>query len=124
MTTIPTTLLIIGSIIFFVLGGFVGVIIMTLLQIGRESDKDFDRLPSIWVGFVEGEDPEPILIRLVDWYGVDVYKMNLMGDYEHVCTLPNTFTSRTKLEEYIKRSGPFLTRREKEKEASKKEDEA
>lgn len=110
------------TLLGFFIGGMIGVIIMALLQIGRESDKDFDRLPSIWVGFVEGEDPEPLLIRMVDWYGIEVYMLNQTGDYEHVCTLPHSFTSRTKLEEYIKRSGPFLTRREKEKEASKKED--
>lgn len=39
MTTIPTTLLIIGSIIFFMLGGFVGVIIMALMSIAKEADR-------------------------------------------------------------------------------------
>jgi len=39
MTTLPTTLLIIGSIIFFVLGGFVGVIIMALMSIAKEADR-------------------------------------------------------------------------------------
>ena len=100
----------------------IGVSVMSLLQIGRESDKDFDRLPSVWIGFVEGDRYEPMLIRMVKGYGIEVYTLNVMGDYEHVCTLPHTFTSRTKLEEYIKRSGPFLTRSDKEK--LKKEDEA
>lgn len=96
------------------IGGMIGVIIMTLLQIGRESDKDFDRLPSVWVGFVEGKHNEPLLIRMVKGYGIDVYTMNQMGDYEHVSKLPYSFTSRTKLTEYIKQSGPFLTRSDKE----------
>lgn len=110
------------TLLGFFIGGMIGVIIMALLQIGRESDKDFDRLPSVWVGFVEGDRYEPLLIRMMKGYGIEAYTLNVMGDYEHVCTLPHTFTSRTKLEEYIKQSGPFLTRREKEKEASKKED--
>lgn len=122
MTTLPTTLLIIGSIIFFILGGFVGVIIMTLMQIGRESDKDFDRLPSVWVGFVEGKHNDPLLIRMTRGYGIDVYMLNKTGDFEHVSKLSHTFTSRAKLEEYIKLSGPFLIR--SDKKALKKEDEA
>ena len=113
MTTLSTITLIIGSIIFFMFGVFVGVIIMALLQIGRESDKDFDRLPSVWIGFVEGDRYEPLLIRMVKGYGIEVYTLNTMGDYEHVSKLPYSFTSRTKLEEYIKRSGPFLTRDDK-----------
>ena len=39
MTTIPTTLLIIGFIIFFILGGFVGVIVMALMNIAKEADR-------------------------------------------------------------------------------------
>lgn len=39
MTTISTTLLIIGFIIFFMLGGFVGVIIMALMNIAKEADR-------------------------------------------------------------------------------------
>ena len=39
MTTLPTTLLIIGSIIFFILGGFVGVIIMALMNMAKEADR-------------------------------------------------------------------------------------
>jgi len=42
MTTLPTTLLIIGSIIFFVLGGFVGVIIMALMSIAKEADRHIE----------------------------------------------------------------------------------
>lgn len=110
------------ALLGFFIGGMIGVIIMTLLQIGRESDKDFDRLPSVWIGFVEVEHHEPLLIRMVKGYGIDVYTMNLMGDYEHVSKLPYSFTSRTKLTEYIKRSGPFLTRGDKK--VLKKEDEA
>jgi hypothetical protein len=109
------------ALLGFFIGGMIGVIIMTLLQIGRESDKDFDRLPSVWVGFVEGEHHEPLLIRMIRGYGIDVYMLNATGDYEHVSKLPYSFTSRTKLTEYIKRSGPFLTRSDKEE--LKKEDE-
>lgn len=110
MTNLLWTLL--GALI----GGMIGVIIMTLLQFSHESDKDFDRLPSIWVGFVEGKHNEPLLIRMVKEYGIDVYTMNQMGDYEHVSKLPYSFTSRSKLTEYIKQSGPFLTRSEKNQE--------
>ena len=39
MTTLPTPLLIIGSIIFFMLGGFVGVIIMARMSIAKEADR-------------------------------------------------------------------------------------
>lgn len=98
------------------IGGAIGITITTILQIGRESDKDFDRLPSVWVGFVEVEHHELLLIRMTKGYGIDVYKLNKTGDYEHVSKLPHTFTSRTKLTEYIKRSGPFLTRSEKNQE--------
>lgn len=44
MTTLPTTLLIIGSIIFFVLGGFVGVIVMAVISVGRESAEEADQI--------------------------------------------------------------------------------
>lgn len=98
----------------FMLGSLIGITIMATMQVGRESDKDFDRLPSVWVGLVEGKHNEPLLIRMVKGYGIDVYTMNLMGDYEHVSKLPYSFTSRTKLTEYIKQSGPFLTRIDKE----------
>ena len=110
------------ALLGFFIGGMIGIVTMTLLQIGRESDKDFDRLPSVWVGFVEVEHHEPLLIRMVKGYGIDVYMLNKTGDYEHVSKLPHTFTSRTKLTEYIKQSGPFLTRSDKEE--LKKEDEA
>ena len=104
------------TLLGFFIGGMIGIVTMTLLQIGRESDKDFDRLPSVWIGFVEGENNELLLIRMTKGYGIDVYKLNKMGDYEHVSKLPYSFTSRTKLTEYIKRSGPFLTRSEKNQE--------
>ena len=39
MTTIPTTTLIIGAIIIFMLGGFVGVSIMALMNIAKEADR-------------------------------------------------------------------------------------
>ena len=39
MTTIPTTVLIIGAIIIFMLGGFVGVVIMALMNVAKEADK-------------------------------------------------------------------------------------
>jgi hypothetical protein len=47
MTTIPTTALIIGAIILFMLGGFVGVSLMALMNIAKEADKQ--------VGADEGE---------------------------------------------------------------------
>lgn len=110
------------ALLGYFIGCMIGIIIAAIWQIGRESDKDFDRLPSVWVGFVEGDRYEPLLIRMVKGYGIEVYTLNVMGDYEHLCTLPHTFTSRARLEEYIKRSEPFLTRSDKEK--LKKEDEA
>ena len=102
------------ALLGFFIGGMIGIVTMTLLRIGRESDRDIDRLPSVWVGFVEGKHREPLLIRMVKGYGIDVYMLNKTGDYEHVSKLPHTFTSRTRLEDYIKRSGPFLTRNDKE----------
>lgn len=102
------------ALLGYFIGCMIGIIIAAIWQIGRESDKDFDRLPSVWVGFVEGKHREPLLIRMVKGYGIEVYMLNQTGDYEHVCTLPHTFTSRARLEEYIKRSGPFLTRSDKE----------
>ena len=47
MTTIPTTTLIIGAIIIFMLGGFVGVIIMVLMNVAKDADKQ--------IGADEGE---------------------------------------------------------------------
>lgn len=47
MTTIPTTALIVGSIILFMLGGFVGVSIMALMNIAKDADKQ--------IGADEGE---------------------------------------------------------------------
>lgn len=102
------------ALLGFFIGGMIGVIIMTLLQIGRESDKDFDRLPSVWVGFVEGDRYEPLLIRMVKGYGIDVYKQNKIGDLEHVSRLPHSFTARSQMEEYVKANAPYLTRDEME----------
>lgn len=39
MTTIPTIVLILGAILLFVLGGFVGVAIMALMNVAKEADK-------------------------------------------------------------------------------------
>ena len=47
MTTIPTTTLIIGAIILFMLGGFVGISIMALMNVAKEADKQ--------IGADEGE---------------------------------------------------------------------
>ena len=48
MTIISTTALIIGAIIIFMLGGFVGVIIMALMNVAKEADKQ--------IGADEGEN--------------------------------------------------------------------
>lgn len=42
MTTLPTVIIIIGSIIFFILGGFVGVIVMALMSIAKEADRHIE----------------------------------------------------------------------------------
>lgn len=42
MTTIPTIALIIGAIILFMLGGFVGVSIMALMNVAKEADKQIE----------------------------------------------------------------------------------
>jgi len=47
MTTIPTIALIIGAIIIFMLGGFVGIAIMALMNVAKEADKQ--------IGADEGE---------------------------------------------------------------------
>lgn len=39
MTALPTTALIVGSIILFMLGDFVGVSIMALMNVAKEADK-------------------------------------------------------------------------------------
>ena len=96
----------------FMLGGLVGVVIMALLQIGRESDRDFELLPSVWVGFVEWRESDVFLVRQVKGYGIDVYKQNKIGDLEHVSRLPHSFTARSQMEEYVKANAPYLTRDE------------
>lgn len=113
MTTLSTITIIIGSIIFFVFGCFVGVIIMTLLQIGRESDKDFNRLPSIWIGFVDYyDDSTVLLIHQVRDYGINLYIQNPLGDFIFIARLLDTFTDREIMEDYVRnyvyKNGPFL----------------
>ena len=100
--------IILGALI----GGAIGITITTILQIGRESDKDFDRLPSVWVGFVEWRESDVFLVRQVKGYGIDVYKQNKIGDLEHVSRLPHSFTARSQMEEYVKANAPYLTRDE------------
>lgn len=94
------------------IGGLVGVVVMALLQIGRESDRDFELLPSIWIGFVEWGKSDVFLVRQVKGYGIDVYKRNKIGDLEHVSRLPHSFTARSQMEEYVKANAPYLTRDE------------
>ena len=100
------------TLLGFFIGGMIGVIIMSLLQIGRESDKDFELLPSVWVGFVEWRECDVFLVRQVKGYGIDVYKQNKIGDLEHVSRLPHSFTARSQMEEYVKANAPYLTRDE------------
>lgn len=100
------------ALLGFFIGGLVGVVVMALLQIGRESDRDFELLPSVWVGFVEWRESDVFLVRQVKGYGIDVYKQNKIGDLEHVSRLPHSFTARSQMEEYIKANAPYLTRDE------------
>ena len=94
------------------IGGAIGITVTTILQIGLESDKDFNRLPSVWVGFVEWRECDVFLVRQVKGYGIDVYKQNKIGDLEHVSRLPHSFTARSQMEEYVKANAPYLTRDE------------
>ena len=99
------------ALLGFFIGGMIGVIIMMLLQIGRESDKDFDRLPSVWVGFVDYyDDSTVLLVHQVRDYGINLYIQNPLGDFIFITRLPDTFTDREKMEDYVRNYvyGPFF----------------
>lgn len=101
------------ALLGFFIGGMIGVIIMALLQIGRESDKDFDRLPSVWVGFVDYyDDSTVLLVHQVRDYGINLYIQNPLGDFIFITRLLDTFTDREKMEDYVRnyvyKNGPFL----------------
>lgn len=106
------------ALLGFFIGGMIGVIIMALLQIGRESDKDFDRLPSVWFGLIKMNwDNNPIyLVQQVQEHGIYLYVQNRSGDFELVGRLgqrSRPFTSRKELEEFVRNYlyevGPCMT---------------
>ena len=98
------------ALLGFFIGGMIGVIIMALLQIGRESDKDFDRLPSVWVDYYD--DSTVLLVHQVRGYGINLYIQNPLGDFIFITRLLDTFTDREKMEDYVRdyvyKNGPFL----------------
>lgn len=106
------------ALLGFFIGGMISVIIMALLQIGRESDKDFDRLPSIWFGLIKmnwGNNPI-YLVQQVQEHGIYLYVQNRAGDFELVDRLgrrSHPFTSRKELEEFVRNYlyevGPYMT---------------
>lgn len=106
------------ALLGFFIGGMIGVIIMALLQIGRENDKDFDRLPSVWFGLIEmnwGNNPI-YLVQQVQEHGIYLYVQNRAGDFELVDRLgrrSHPFTSRKELEEFVRNYlyevGPYMT---------------
>ena len=97
----------------FMLGSLIGITIMAMLQVGRKSDKDFDRLPSVWVGFVDYyDDSTVLLVHQVRDYGINLYIQNPLGDFIFITRLLDTFTDRAKMEDYVRnyvyKNGPFL----------------
>ena len=106
------------ALLGFFIGGMIGIIIMALLQIGRESDKDFDRLPSVWFGLIEmnwGNNPI-YLVQQVQEHGIYLYVQNRAGDFELVDRLgrrSHPFTSRKELKEFVRNYlyevGPYMT---------------
>lgn len=101
------------ALLGFFIGGMIGVIIMVLLQISRESDEDFDRLPSVWIGFVDYyDDSTVLLVHQVRDYGINLYIQNPLGDFIFITRLLDTFTDRAKMEDYVRnyvyKNGPFL----------------
>lgn len=106
------------ALLGFFIGGMIGIIIMALLQIGRESDKDFGRLPSVWFGLIEmnwGNNPI-YLVQQVQEHGIYLYVQNRAGDFELVDRLgrrSHPFTSRKELEEFVRNYlyevGPYMT---------------
>ena len=106
------------ALLGFFIGGMIGVIIMALLQIGRESEKDFDRLPSVWFGLIEmnWSDNPIYLVQQVQEHGIYLYVQNRAGDFEFVGRLgrrSHPFTSRKELEEFVRNYlyevGPCMT---------------
>ena len=106
------------ALLGFFIGGMIGIIIMALLQIGRESDKDFGRLPSVWFGLIEMKwfDNPIYLFQQVQEHGIYLYVQNRAGDFELVDRLgrrSHPFTSRKELEEFVRNYlyevGPYMT---------------
>lgn len=102
----------------FMLGSLIGITIMATLQVGRESDKDFDRLPSVWFGLIKMNwSNNPIyLVQQVQEHGIYLYVQNRAGDFEFVSRLgrrSHPFTSRKELEEFVRNYlyevGPCMT---------------
>lgn len=88
------------------------------MQIGRESDEDFDRLPSVWFGLIEMKwfDNPIYLFQQVQEHGIYLYVQNRAGDFELVDRLgrrSHPFTSRKELEEFVRNYlyevGPYMT---------------
>lgn len=87
----------------FMFGSLIGITIMATLQVGRDSDEDFDRLPSAWFGLIKMNwDTNPIyLVHQVQEHGIYLYVQNRAGDFEFVDRLgwrSRPFTSRKELE--------------------------
>lgn len=78
----------------FMLGSLIGITIMASLQVGRESDEDFDRLPSVWFGLIEMNwDDNPIyLVQQVQGHGIFLYVQNRTEDFELVDRLGRAHT--------------------------------
>lgn len=101
------------ALLGYFIGCMIGIIIAAIWQIGRESDKDFDRLPSVWVGFVDYyDDSTVLLVHQVRDYGINLYIQNPLGDFIFITRLLDTFTNREKMEDYVRnyvyKNGPFL----------------
>ena len=102
----------------FMLGSLIGITIMAALQVGRKSDEDFDRLPSVWFGLIEMKwfDNPIYLVQQVQEHGIYLYVQNRAGDFELVDRLgrrSHPFTSRKELEEFVRNYlyevGPYMT---------------
>lgn len=102
----------------FMLGSLIGITIMATLQVGRESDKDFDRLPSVWFGLIKMNwiDNPIYLVQQVQEHGIYLYVQNRLGNFELVGRLgrrSHPFTSRKELEEFVRNYlyevGPYMT---------------
>ena len=106
------------ALLGFFIGGLIGITIMATLQVGRESDKDFDRLPSVWFGLIKmnWSDNPIYLVQQVQEHGIYLYVQNRAGDFELVDRLgrrSHPFTSRKELEEFVRNHlyevGPYMT---------------